>query len=172
MNTNFLFTEKQKFTQWWLWLILLSINGMFLYGIYRQIILNEVFGDKPMSDEGLLFMFVFTVFLSLFFVIMRLETKLDNEAIYVRLFPLHLKFKHFKWDELDKAYVRKYNPITEFGGWGLRLGLNGKAYNVKGNKGLQLEFKTGKKLLIGTCKVHELDAVLRKLAVGSSQNFQ
>lgn len=167
MNTNFLFTEKQKFTQWWIWLILLSINGMFLYVIYRQIILNELFGDNPMSDVGLLVMFVFTVFLSLFFVIMKLETNVDKEGIHVRLFPLHLKFKHFKWEEIDKAYVRKYHPIREFGGWGLRLGFNGFAYNVKGNYGLQLEFKNRKKLLIGTCKVEELDAVLRQLAICS-----
>ncbi|MFN4235450.1 MAG: DUF6141 family protein [Bacteroidia bacterium] len=162
MNTNYLFTEKQKFTQWWIWLILLSINGMFLYGIYRQIILKEMFGDNPMSDAGLLGMFVITLLISLLFKIMKLETNIDKQGIYVRLFPLHLQFKHFKWEEIDKAYVRKYNPITEFGGWGLRLGFNGKAYNVKGNNGLQLEFKNGKKLLIGTNRAEEMNQIVKK----------
>lgn len=60
------------------------------------------------------------------------------------LFTLHLRFKHFKWYKLDKAYVRKYNAITEFGGCGERLAFKGKAYNVKGNNGLQLEFKNEK----------------------------
>ncbi len=163
MNSNYLFTEKQKFTQWWIWLILLGINGMFLYGIYKQFFLKEVFGDKPMSDAGLLLMFLFTLVITLSFIIMRLETKIDNEGIHVRLFPLHVNFKFFKWDEIEKAYIRKYNPIVEFGGWGLRYGFKGMAYNVSGNKGLQLEFKNGKKLLIGTNRAEELEQILYSL---------
>jgi len=54
MSDRILFTECQKFTQWWLWLILLGINGMFLSGAYLQIIEGNQFGDKPMSNEGIL----------------------------------------------------------------------------------------------------------------------
>lgn len=160
MYNNYLFSEKQKFTQWWIWLILLGINGMFLYGIYKQIILKEVFGDNPMNDTGLLLMFLFTLVITLSFIIMRLETNIDKEGIHVRLFPLHVNFKFFKWDEIEKAYIRKYNPVLEFGGWGLRFGFKGMAYNVSGNKGLQLEFKNGNKLLIGTNRAEELNDVV------------
>jgi hypothetical protein len=67
---------------------------------------------------------------------------------------------------LTKSYVRQYSPIAEYGGWGLRLGLFGKgqAYNVSGDKGLQLEFTTGQRLLIGTNKPEELNTVL--LSIG------
>jgi hypothetical protein len=66
---------------------------------------------------------------------------------------------------LTKSYVRQYSAITEYGGWGLRLGLFGKgqAYNVSGDKGIQLEFTNNKKLLIGTNKAEELTAVLKKI---------
>ncbi|MBX2959059.1 MAG: hypothetical protein KF732_03800 [Flavobacteriales bacterium] len=62
-------------------------------------------------------------------------------------------------------YVRQYSPLTEYGGWGIRLGLFGKgtAYNVSGNKGLQLEFTNNKKLLIGTNKPNELTETLTKI---------
>ncbi|MDQ1088364.1 hypothetical protein [Siphonobacter sp. SORGH_AS_1065] len=55
--------------------------------------------------------------------------------------------------------------MTEYGGWGLRLGLFGKgiAFNVSGNKGLQLEFIDHKKLLIGTNKPEELTKVLSEI---------
>ena len=67
--------------------------------------------------------------------------------------------------ELTKSFVRQYSPLTEYGGWGLRLGLFGKgtAYNVSGNKGLQLEFTDKKKLLIGTNKPDELSETLNKI---------
>jgi hypothetical protein len=66
---------------------------------------------------------------------------------------------------LTKIYVRQYAALTEYGGWGLRFGLWGKgtAYNVSGNKGLQLEFHTNKKLLIGTKKPDELTEALNKM---------
>ena len=53
----------------------------------------------------------------------------------------------------------------EYGGWGLRLGLfgNGKAFNVSGDKGLQLEFTDNKKLLIGTNRPEELTETLIKI---------
>jgi hypothetical protein len=55
--------------------------------------------------------------------------------------------------------------LTEYGGWGLRLGILGKgtAFNVSGDKGLQLEFIDNKKLLIGTKKPEELTETLNKI---------
>ncbi|MBK8703741.1 MAG: hypothetical protein IPN33_08970 [Saprospiraceae bacterium] len=66
---------------------------------------------------------------------------------------------------MAKVYVRQYKPIAEFGGWGLRYSMSGKgrALNVSGNMGLQLEFKDGKKLLIGTQKPKEIELVLTNL---------
>jgi len=45
------------------------------------------------------------------------------------------------------------------------LGLFGKgrALNMSGNMGLQLELKDGKKLLIGTQKFEELEQLLQKI---------
>lgn len=38
MNKEILFRETQKFRQWWLWLILMGINGLFLFGVFMQVI--------------------------------------------------------------------------------------------------------------------------------------
>jgi hypothetical protein len=158
-------TERQRFKQWWIWLILLGINGLFLFGVFKQVFGGQQFGDKAMSDTGLLITTGLTMLLTLLFICFRLDTIIKKDGIYVRFFPLHIKFKHYTWDTLTKSYVRQYSAINEYGGWGLRLGLFGKgtAYNVSGNKGLQLEFKTNKKLLIGTNKADELTAVLSKI---------
>lgn len=164
-NNEILFEESQKFKQWWLWLTLLIINGLFLFVFFMQVVGGQELGDKPMSDTGIVIATVLTIFLTLIFISFRLDTQIKKDGIYVRFFPFHFRFKHYPWDSLTKSYVRQYSAITEFGGWGLRLGLfgKGKAYNVSGDQGLQLEFKSNKKLLIGTKKAEELTEVLNKV---------
>jgi len=165
MNQKIHFSEQQKFKQWWIWLILFGINGLLMFGIFTQVVAGHSFGDKPMSDSGLLisagFIFSFTVV----FLNLRLETFIKNDGIHVRFFPFHIKFKHYPWESISRSYVREYSPLMEYGGWGLRMGLFGKgtAFNVSGSMGLQLEFTNSKKLLIGTNKPEELITALNKI---------
>ncbi len=165
MDNEILFSERQKFKQWWLWLILLGINCLFLFGVYKQIIIGQQFGDKPMSNSGLLISTALTLLLTVLFLNFRLDTIIKKDGIYVRFFPFHIKFKHYTWDNMTRSFVRQYAALTEYGGWGLRLGLFGKgtAFNVSGNKGLQLEFTNHKKLLIGTNKPEQLTKTLIKI---------
>ncbi len=164
MKADILFSEHQRFKQWWFLMFPIGINILLLIGVFYQIIGGKQFGDKPMSNEEL----VITTGISILFTILllnfRLDTQIKNDGIYVRFFPFHLRYKFYPWEELTKCYVRQYSPIAEYGGWGLRYGFfgKGKAYNVSGNKGLQLEFKNNKKLLIGTNKQEELNQILYK----------
>ena len=165
MDNEILFTESQRFKQWWLWVILLAINGLFLSGVYKQVIVGQQFGDKPMSNTGLLLATGLILLLTFLLINFRLDTIIKKDGIYVRFFPFHLTFKHYNWNNLTKSFVKEYAAISEYGGWGIRLGpfSKGTAYNVSGNKGLQLEFTTNKKLLIGTKKPDELKETLRKI---------
>ncbi len=98
---------------------------------------------------------------------LRLDTEIREDGIYYQLFPFHFKMRKIAFDDIEKVYVRKYNPLMEYGGWGIRLGLFGKgwAINISGNKGIQIEFKNKKKrkFLLGTQKPEEVEAVLNKL---------
>ena len=118
-----------------------------------------------MSNQGLIIAASLTILCTVLFYIFKLETQVKNDGIYVRFFPLQLSFKYFNWQEIDKLYIRQYHPISEYGGWGLRVGFSGigKAYNMSGNVGLQIEFIDNKKLLIGTNKPDELKKVLNSL---------
>ena len=51
---------------------------------------------------------------------------------------------------MDQVHVRTYSPVIEYGGWGMRYGRNGTAFNVRGNVGIQIVKKDGKRILIGT----------------------
>lgn len=165
MEQNYIFKEQQRFRQWWLWLIILAIDAVLIYGFVQQLIFGKPFGEQPMSDAGLALAVVLSLALTIFSLSIRLETLISRDGVSVRFFPLHFKFKVYTWAHFSKSYVRKYAPLSEYGGWGLRFGLSGQgtAYNVSGNKGLQLEFTDRKRLLIGTRKPEELSLVLKEI---------
>lgn len=169
MNDKTLFYEKQRFTQWWIWAILIGINGLVLYGIIQQLILNKPFGTNPADDMGLLMIAALCILSLAVFYSFKLETYIKSDGVHVRFYPFHLKFKHHKWTDIKKAYVRKYSPLKEFGGWGVRFGNKGNALNMSGNQGLQLEFADRKNLLIGTQRPDEIKDVLHKVFVTGLQ---
>lgn len=154
MENKLEFTEKQRFSQWWLWLLLSTIM---VYTIYNFVEDRQYFSTLELAISILIPILVIILFL-----VIRLETKIDEQGIYVRFFPFQITFRYYPWRNIKKAYVRKYSPLTEYGGWGMRQGLfgKGKAYNVKGNQGLQIILNDEKKVLIGTQKQNELKLYL------------
>lgn len=154
-----LFQETQRFTQWWLWLLLVVVS----ISIFRPIS-EAISNDQPL-DAGQWVGVIILAVVILFMFIIRLDTRIDERGIYVKFFPVIPKFKFYPWEEISTAVVRKYSPLMEYGGWGIRFGRNGKAYNIKGNKGLQLKFKSGNALLIGTQKAEELQKVLKNIEI-------
>jgi hypothetical protein len=99
------------------------------------------------------------------FFILKLETEVRADGLYIRFYPLHVRYKKFARNDLAEFYCRTYKPIREYGGWGIRCSFTGKgrAYNVSGNKGIQLVLTKGKKLLIGSQKPDELVTAIDKM---------
>ena len=166
------FKEQQRFNQWWIWGLLGMTNLIILlnfgHAYYEQLLLGNPWGDKPMPGTGLILssLFAFTVLIVVNALIFgtSLETKIDKNHIQYRFFPYVRRWKKVDRTDLKEAYVRKYSPISEFGGWGYRALLrdSNKALNIKGNMGLQLVFKNGKRLLLGTQKPDQLKEVMKK----------
>ena len=155
MESNF--KEEQKFTQWWLQTILIVIGLIFIYGIYSQLILDKPFGDNPLSDIWLIIFALFIFGLIILFWALRLKTEIDKEEIRINFIPLFKKT--IRWKDVESAKIVNYGFI---GGWGIRLFTKyGTAYNIKGDKGLALVLKNGKRILIGTQKEAELDLIIK-----------
>jgi hypothetical protein len=119
----------------------------------------------PQTDSAVYVSFGIGILLPLLFWQMKLTTRITEEGIYVRFFPFHFKEKFFAWDTLSASYVRTYSPLMEYGGWGIKYSFkgNGLVYNTAGNVGLQLYFKEGDPVLIGTQKGEEIKQVLAAL---------
>ena len=140
------FEEEQPFDQVWLW----TLMGIELFVIMIPLLLVGITWWAIFLVAS-----VMMVTMSLLASI-KLYTRIDNSGIHYRFLPFHRKERTIWWDDIDAAYMRKYNPVLEYGGWGMRTwSRNGAAYNVKGNHGIQIVKKNGKKILIGTQRPEE-----------------
>lgn len=159
MQDDISFEEKQRFTQWWMWIFILLPLAIALYGCYQQLGLGIPMGNKPMSDTGLLFFTFFGLAFAYFFWINQLTTSLNNEGIKVRFFPYTQR--KISWGEVEEYQVIAYDFV---GGWGVRLFTKyGTVYNVKGGKGLYIKLKNKKKFLVGTQRPEELEQFMLSL---------
>ncbi|MBS4057952.1 MAG: hypothetical protein KGZ82_11590 [Bacteroidales bacterium] len=162
MADEVLFSEKQRFRQWWIWAVLLGISLFFLIGLAIYFVKGEAAKNGTAGSIGMLFITVIPLALTWLFSRATLETYISSKGIDIRFFPFVNKIRHIDWADIAEAYVREYKPLREFGGWGIRTGLTGRtgAWNVSGNEGLQLVMKNGTKLLIGTQKPEEIRQML------------
>jgi hypothetical protein len=162
--TQIFFKEEQRFRQWWVLVIVLASSALPWIGLFYQVILGHKFGNNPAPDWIIILIWLaFGIGFPVFFYTLRLITEVRKDGIYLRFFPFHRKFKFFSFDEIESFEEREYRPIYEYGGWGIRYGRKGMAYNVYGNKGIQLTMKNKKNVLIGSQKTYEFYKAIRKL---------
>ena len=154
------FKEEQRFRQVWL-MVLLGFSLLVPVGL----IINEYIKDNTsMTTNEFLGSLIGIIASVLLIFIFKLSTRIDEKGIHYQFFPFHFSMKTLLWSEITKAEVRTYDPIGEYGGWGLRYSFNkkkGNAVNVSGDIGIQLTLKSGKKLLIGTQKKEAVSRVLK-----------
>ena len=157
-DTPIRFYEVQYFWQqplsWFVWVI----SGGTIWYLYAQ---GAIFSSVAYIAVG------FTIVMVLVVSLTNLVTEISSEGISYRMWPFHRTPRLIKWDEVQDCEIRKYRPIREYGGWGVRIGAKGKAYNVKGNMGLQLILDNDKGILIGTQKPEELEEILGQLNLKS-----
>ena len=127
-----------------------------VWAIFQQLVLDSPFGNNPAPD----YVFVVLVVivgggLPLFMYSTGLDTEVRDCGTCIRFRPFHRKWVVFGFESIQKAEASTYSPLKDYGGWGIRYGRKGKAYNVSGNKGVLLTLKDGKNVLIGS-KNHEV----------------
>lgn len=126
------------------------------------VFLKGIIGLKQDSPEliwiawAAVLLIIFSIVISIVLIIVKLETEVRSDGLYVRFSPFHTDYKKFTSDSISEYYICRYKPLREYGGRGIRFGKNGKAYNMSGNKGVQLVLKNGRRLLIGSQKPQEL----------------
>lgn len=157
------YNECQKFRQWWLWLILLIgptiISAVFL----SQLISSDPKDSGAGFDISLaLIMLMTAVGPCLFVYYCKMDTAIRQDGVYIKFKPFHRKWVILPFKTITSAAPVTYRPIRDYGGWGIRYGSKGKAYNVSGDQGVLLEFTQSKPILIGSQKPQDLFTAIDK----------
>lgn len=158
------FEETQRFRQWWLILLVLFVVAVtvipFGGGMLQQLVTGRPWGDEPLPNGALVGVGVFAIGIPLFVAWLLLAAKLTtivgDATLHVGLWPIHRKPKEIDLLKVTKVEARAYRPLRDYGGWGVRRGRSGAAYNVSGDRGVMLTHDDGETLLIGSQRDAEL----------------
>ncbi|WP_404451503.1 DUF6141 family protein [Virgibacillus necropolis] len=160
---NVLYREVQRPRHMWLiGLVVIVIAAVFWWGLIQQIILGTQFGDKPAPDWILIiFWILFGIVFPLGTFKVKQITEVREDGIYIRFIPFHFQYRIFPIQDVRHFRSITYSSIGRFGGWGIRINLQGeRAYNMGGKHGIELKLSSGTIIVIGTQKPDELEKVL------------
>lgn len=160
MKGKLLFKEEQSFVGTKIFNLVVGIILLVIGGSLTQFFMNP-------SAEGSIITLSITLLVMgaiiWLFIVARLEISIDNQCIYYRYFPFIQKEKAINKNQLKDIYVRKYRPLSDYGGWGYRGTGKNRALNVSGNFGLQMLLVNKEKILVGTQNPTELEYVVKQL---------
>ncbi len=158
------FKEEQKFTQWWLWVLLILVFCSPFIVQYQSIVENGFWGT---FSKGIFGHIITIGLVILLFASMKLKTSIDSKGIQLHYFPFVKR--SFAGEDIEELEVISYN-FWQVGGWGIRLWTSfGTVYNVRGFHGLRIELKNGKKYLIGTQKPDAIKKIITTYKTQKSQ---
>ena len=89
-----------------------------------------------------------------------LRVLVNSEYVFVRLGMLGINLLTLPIRDIEKTDVHSFAPLHDFGGYGIRINREMKAYYFSGNRGVKITIKQGKKYLIGSDTPERLAAAI------------
>ena len=117
------FLEEQKFTQpLFIGLsIALIVTGVTIITEWETTLQSSL-GEKLGIFSGV----IVVLLVILLFMNLKLKTRIDENGIYYQFYPFHRYFKVISWNTISNSYIRNYDAIFEFGGWGIKFNFSKK----------------------------------------------
>lgn len=162
---SYYFQETQKVRQLWIYMLLVLVFALWMWQLIQQVVMGVPFGTDPAPNWAILFIGLIPIGATVLIALLKLETRVSSESMEYRMWPIHKNYRILQANEIVHFEVKKYNPLLDYGGWGIRQGFGrkGTAYNMSGNMGALVELKSGKKIMIGTRKPEELRSALNRM---------
>ncbi|MCP4612927.1 MAG: hypothetical protein GY845_29900 [Planctomycetes bacterium] len=112
-ETELIYHEEQSFAMWLRLLVALSMIWIVPLSIVQLI--KDSSKSGPPEILPILTLVIAGIFVPIviggLFWLLKLETEVRSDGLYVRYFPFHINFKRFATDDLSEYYARKYRPI-------------------------------------------------------------
>lgn len=155
------FRESQRIGQAWLW-CLLALSAVPVYlPLFRKLFSPDTLSCKDLN----LYLAIPHILITLLLLMVNLKVEISGRRLSYRFFPFHLKKKEFALNRIECAFVRKFDPIEERSLWGIHASGSVKSYHLNGPWVIQVEFKGGRILLLGTKRPEEVSKVLKDLRI-------
>jgi hypothetical protein len=154
----------------WLWLVvivsmltaLISIGQ----GLYWQLVEGEPWGNEPMSNAGLIAMFVMLVVVDLIVIGLiynsKLEIRIDESGVHYRSFPKIIRWRTIVPDEILDFQLRKLNFFQAMRIKKFQLGDN-KVVKLLSPSLVELKLKNGTTVSLGTENPEGIGFALKRL---------
>lgn len=140
--------------------ILLAIPPLaMLLLLVWQVILGHPWGTKPLSNASLIGWTVFLWLVYLRLVTVRLVTDVRSGQVTVAMRGFWRK-RHIPLNEIKSAKVVAYDPVRDYGGYGIRIARGVKAYIASGNRGVRLDLVKSGVVLIGSERPEDLASAI------------
>ena len=153
------FIENQRFTQWWVWAVMI-VPALIAVGTIIY------FVAKLSLFSARLHMLLLTLAIPLavpaLFFVMRLNIVLTSQHLTARFFPMRRR--------IELSDMTSFRAITytlrDFGGWGIKWARDGSlVLNVSGNRAIRINRRSGKSLILGTQRADDFAAALEELGI-------
>ena len=171
MNTT-LFEERQHFRQDWLWALLIVST----FPAYVLVVVALVDDAGGLTADLYPLLAGVTVAMwgpLLVFYKAVLVTEVRTDGVYLKLWPLHLSFRHIPCETIDFHERESFSPMGEYGGIGIRhnptiyrWGVSfedPKAYIAEGGEGVRIDRRDARPIVVGTQRPEELSAALKRV---------
>jgi len=161
-NSKILFEEVQNRTS----RQTIALFRIVLIIVFSVLIINLVLQKGNATSFTFFLVTILTILIVLNLILpSSLTTQMRSDGIYVRFPPFQPSFAKFYWNDISEVYIRNYDALSEYYGWGIKVSPNGTGYIVAGDIGIQIIFKNGNKVLITTQKPDEINAVLKRIQI-------
>jgi hypothetical protein len=172
--TRPIFEETQLLRQQRLVWILLIASGIgmmipILSGMYTQLVEGRPWGDKPMTDTGLLILMVAMIVIYALVVALvlsiKLEIRIDEQGIGFRYFPLKSKWRSIRKEDIERYELHRQRDFFKAGGIGYHRNLLTKteSFSTQWGPYLRLELRSKRKIILGTQNYEGLEHAMHKL---------
>jgi hypothetical protein len=160
MRSEILFEEIQgsgkKQLRDFLRVLIFGFTISIAINLYRQ------HGEITMWTTGLLTGLVFSGIASLLTYV-KMITQIRTDGIYVRFPPFQSSFSRYEWGNILDIYIREFDAIPEYGGWGIRFSPMGRGFILPGHTGIQIVLQDKSRILISTRMPEEVAEVLKRM---------
>jgi hypothetical protein len=133
-----------------------------------QVVLGHPWGKQPMSNANIIGWTVFLWLIYFRLITVRLVTEVREAELVVALRGLW-RGRHILLNDIQSAEAIRYDPLRDYGGYGIRTGRFGKAYVANGQRGVRLKLADGTTLIVGSQKPDELARILSSSHANTSR---